>query len=221
MAPFLFFLFVLLMVVFGIYAWRQEKKRREALELWCKKHGWKMAGHSVQGWHVDYPGIRLFQRGHSRDGDNIITGHFRGRPVMLLDYSFVTGSGKNRTVHNYGVSILGCDFPTVPLQIRREHFFDKVGDFLGAGDIDFESAEFSGKFHVQSADRKWAYDVIHTRTMEYLLGAPDFAIEFGFGEILIARTGKCSPEQYEQQVEMAWQLYNLIPNYVIKQMRGE
>ena len=38
-------------------------------------------------------------------------------------------------------------------------------------------------------DRKWAYDVIHTRTMEYLLQAPSFTIEFGFGEIAVYKTG--------------------------------
>jgi hypothetical protein len=219
--PYLIFLFIVLVVIFGIYAWRQEVKRREALRAWCLTHGWKLSSHSVEGWHVDYSGIRVFSRGHSRSGDNIITGHFRGRPVTLLDYKYTTGSGKNRQVHNYGLTIMGSDFPTIPLQIRREHFFDKVGEFLGGGDIDFESAEFSRKFHVKSADRKWAYDVIHTRTMDYLLTAPDFMVEFGFGEIVILRKGKCDPAQYESQVEMAWQLYDLIPDYVIKQMKGE
>lgn len=221
MVPYLFLLFVILMIIFAVYAWRQEKKRREALRLWCRQHGWKLAGHSVQGWDKDYPGIRIFDRGHSKSGDNIITGHYKGQQVTLLDYTFTTGSGKNSTTHHRGISILNCDFPTVPLQIRREHAFDKMGAFLGAGDIDFESAEFSRKFFVKSADRKWAYDVIHTRTMEYLLEAPHYSIEFGFGEIAIMRTGKCSPAQYEEQVEMAWQLYDLLPEYLIKQMKGE
>ncbi len=221
MVPYLFIAFVFIMIILAVYGWRQEKARREALLTWCRRHGWKLAGHSVQGWDVDYPGVRLFHRGHSKDGDNIITGHFRGYPVTLLDYQFTTGSGKNRNTHHYGITIMGCEFPTVPLQIRREHAFDKVGAFLGAGDIDFESAEFSRKFFVKSADRKWAYDVIHTRTMDYLLAAPHYSIEFGFGEIVVIRSGKCSPEQYEEQVEMAWQMHELIPEYVIKQMKGE
>ena len=36
-------------------------------------------------------------------------------------------------------------------------------------DIDFESDEFSRKFYVQSSDRKFAYDVLHPRMMEFLL----------------------------------------------------
>jgi len=220
-APYLFILFVILIIIFAFYAWLQEQKRREALRLWCKKYGWTLANHSVQGWHEDYPGIKLFDQGHSKDGDNVITGHFRGQPVTLLDYKYVTGSGKNRTTHHYGVTIMDCGFPTIPLQIRLEHVLDKLGAFLGGGDIDFESAEFSRMFHVKSADRKWAYDVIHTRTMDYLLSAPDYSIEFGYGEIVIIHTSKCSVDQYEEQVEMAWQLFDLLPEYLIKQMKGE
>ncbi len=221
MVPYLIAIFVVLIIVGAIYAWYEEEKRRTALRDWCQRQGWKMLGHSVQGWHVDYPGIKLFKMGHGREGDNIITGHFRGRPVTLLDYEYTTGSGKNRTTHRHGITILGCDFTTVPIQIRTEYFFDKVGEFFGGGDIDFESAEFSQQFHVKSADRKWAYDIIHTRTMEYLLQAPDYSIEFGFGEIVIMTTGRCTPEQYEQQVAMAMELYDLIPDYVKKQMKGE
>ena len=221
MVPYLIIIFIIIMIILAVYGWRMEQKRREALRAWCRSHGWKMSGHSIDGWDVDYPGIRLFNRGHSRSGDNIITGYHHDHPITLLDYKYTTGSGKNRSTHHYGVTILDCGFPTIPLLIRREHAFDKVGSFLGMGDIDFESAEFSRKFYVKSTDRKWAYDVIHIRTMDYLLGAPNYSIEFGYGEIAILRTGKCSPAQYEQQVEMAYQLYQLIPEYLIKQMKGE
>ncbi len=221
MAPYLFGIFVLLIIIAAFFAWRSEEKRRAALRAWSKRQGWSLLDHSVRGWHVDYPGIKLFKQGHGQEGDNIITGHFRGRPVTLLDFEYTTQSGKSRTTHRYGVTILATDFSTVPLQIRREYFFDKVGEFLGAGDIDFESVEFSKKFHVKSSDRKWAYDIIHNQMMEYLLKAPDFSIEFGFGEIVISQTGRCTPEQYEKQVAMAMDLYDLIPDYVVKQMKGE
>ncbi len=101
--------------------------------------------------------------------------------MTCLDWQFVTGSGKNRQTHRHAVVIVETGLPVIPLEIRREHLLDKVGEFLGHDDIDFESAEFSRTFHVTAADRKWAYDVIHTRTMEYLLQAPPFTIAFGFG----------------------------------------
>lgn len=221
MSPYLFALFVVIVIAAGIYAWRQEAKRRQALRAWCARHGWKMASHSIKGWSRDYPGIQLFDKGRGREGDNIITGHFRGRAVTLLDYEYVTGSGKNRSTHRYGVVLMDADHPVIPLRIRREHIFDKVGEFLGAGDIDFESAEFSRRFHVTSADRKWTYDIIHARTMDYLLEAEPFSIEFGFGEVAVYKEGRSAPQDYEAQVEMAARLLDLIPDYVVRQMKGE
>ena len=65
------------------------------------------------------------------------------------------------------------------VSIRAEHWGDKLVQAIGFDDIDFESAEFSRKFFVKSPDKRWAYDVIHQETMDYLLQAPDAAVEFG------------------------------------------
>ncbi|PID79263.1 hypothetical protein CSB20_10965 [bacterium DOLZORAL124_64_63] len=221
MPPVFFLIFVVLMIMAGVYAWHQERKRREELHRWAFRYGWKMLGHSRDDWASRYPGLALFGRGGGQVGDNIITGHFRGRAVTVLDYKYVTGSGNSRTTHHFGVVLMETGFPVVPLEIRREHVFDKVGEFLGGGDIDFESAEFSRTFHVASSDRKWAYDVIHARTMEYLLGAPPFCIEFGFGEVAVYKMGRSRTADFEAQVEMAAKLIDLVPDFVVRQMKGE
>jgi len=213
---------IIILVGIGIFlSWKAEQKRREALLLWATGRGWNLAPGGKASMDREFPGIKLFQRGHSRVAKNIITGRFQGREVTLMDYRYVVGHGKNRSTHRRGVVILHCDFPTVPLAIRRENPLDRVGEFFGADDIDFESAEFSRKFYVKSADRKWAFDVVHTRTMEYLLTAPALTIEFGFGEIAVYKTGRCDTEAYETALEMAGKLYELIPDYVVRQMKGE
>ena len=59
---------------------------------------------------------------------------------------------------------------TMPdLLIRREGLFDKIVSAFGKNDIDFESAEFSRKYFVKCDSRKFAYDIIHPRMMEFLL----------------------------------------------------
>ena len=181
MHPFFIALIVVGAVALFSYLQVQEQKRKKALRGWVRKRKWSYSDEKHRGWDRDFPGVKLFDKGHSRWGRSVITGMFHDRPVTLVDYKYTTGHGKHRRNHKVGAVVLHCDFPTIPLQIRREHPFDKVGEFLGKDDIDFESAEFSRKFFVQSADRKWAYDIIHTRTMEYLLPAPSFNIEFGFG----------------------------------------
>jgi len=213
---------IVLAVGTGLYlAWQADKRRREALLLWATRRGWKFIPGKNGNMPQDYPGLKVFQKGHSRSAKNIIKGEHKGLPVTFMDYRYVVGHGKNRSPHNRIMAILHCDFPTVPLFIRRESPLDRVGEFFGADDIDFESSEFSRKFYVKSADRKWAFDVIHTRTMEYLLKAPSFTIEFGFGEIAVYRTGHCGTDQYEQALELAWGLYDLVPDYLVRQMKGE
>lgn len=218
----IFVILIFLAIGVGIYiAWQMDKKRREELLLWATGRGWDLRPDKIKTMDRDFPGLKVFQKGHSRLAKNIIKGEFEGHPVILMDYRYVVGHGKNRSTHNRGVVILQCDFPTVPLFIRRENPMDRVGEFFGADDIDFESSEFSRKFYVKSADRKWAFDVVHTRTMEYLLQAPSFMIEFGFGEIAVYKTGFCDPGSYEGALQMAAKLHDLIPDFVVRQMKGD
>lgn len=221
MPPLGFLIVLLALAAFGVYSWRQDQKRREALMAWAASRRWRFMRHGVEGLRSSYPGVKLFDRGHSRSNGNAVNGELEGHPVLCLDYKYVTGSGKNRSTHRFGVVILETGFPAIPLQIRRENPLDKVGEFFGKDDIDFESAEFSRRFHVTSADHRWAYDIIHARTMEYLMDAPPVAIEFGFGEIAIYRSGRNAPADHETCLVVARKLLEMVPDYVVKQMRGE
>ncbi len=204
--------------VFGIFVWRKEQQRRQALLAWAAARRWRFQRKGLPDLRSRFPGLKILDRGHSRSNGNVITGTVDGREVLCLDYKYVTGSGKNRSTHSVGMVIMDCGFPTIPLLIRREHVFDKVGEFLGADDIDFESVEFSRRFYVKSNDRKWAYDIIHSRTMDYLMQAPALNIEFGMGAIAVYRSGYNNPAQHEEALKVASTMLDLIPDYVVKQM---
>ena len=53
--------------------------------------------------------------------------------------------------------------------LRREGLFDRMAGALGFDDIDFESVEFSRRFHVKSSDKRFAYDLIDAGMMQFLL----------------------------------------------------
>lgn len=220
MHPALLVGFVVVAMVFGVMGWRQEQRRLRLLLHWARSRGLVRHEGKQRDWHQRYPGLQVLQRGHSRKSTLTIEGEIDGRRVVCLDYVFVTGSGKNRSTHRWALVIVETGFPVIPLTIRREHVFDKVGEFLGHDDIDFESAEFSRTFHVSAADRKWAYDVIHTRTMEYLLGAPDFTIAFGLNEIAVARTGRLQALHCREALKVARAMIDFIPDYALTQLKG-
>ena len=142
--------------------------------------------------------FELFQRGDSRHSYDLIAGHKDKIEVMLFDYSYETGSGKNRTTHRRTACILTLPirhyFPYVV--IRPEGFFDKLASAVGFNDIDFESVEFSKKYFVKSKDRRFAYDVIHPRMMEYLLSVGSLYVEIANRALLVHHDTRLSPDRW-------------------------
>jgi hypothetical protein len=57
--------------------------------------------------------------------------------------------------------------------------------------------------------------------MDYLLKRNFHALEFGFAELCVIRNGRHSPESYEEALRFAKGLLDLVPDYVVKQMKGE
>ena len=90
-------------------------------------------------------------------------------------------------------------------------------DFFGFNDIDFESAEFSRKFYVKAKDRRWAYDIIHQRMIEYLLEAPKFHIQLDSKDIMVWRNRRFSEQDFDDAFALIQDILDRLPNYVKKQ----
>jgi hypothetical protein len=203
-----------------VLAVRHERKRRRLLRAWARAKGFSMHGTARHGWEKEYPALKLLDRGRSRHTVLHLEGEVDGRRARCLDYRYTTGSGKNRKTHHYSIVLLDTGAPVIPLAIRREHVFDRMGEFFGHDDIDFESSEFSRRFHVSAADRKWAYDVIHTATMDYLLTLPPVTIEFGFAEVAVYVTGSLTGDRCQQGLAIAQKMLDLVPDDVLAQLKG-
>jgi hypothetical protein len=160
------------------------------------------------------------RHGHSRYAYNIIQGHYNERPLCLFDYHYVTGSGKNRRTHNFSSVIIDTQLPIKPLFIRTENFFDKVTEFVGMDDIDFEWKEFSDAFYVKSPDKKWAYDVLHQKTMEFLMRAPRFTLDFQGPLVIAYRNKRFSINDFEDAISVIEGILNNLPDYLINELKG-
>ncbi len=217
---FLVILIVLIVAAVVIYQLHAAAERRKALSAWAHSRGMSFDPGKDRGMDERFRDFKALRRGHSRYARNIMRGTWKGLGVLAFDYHYATGSGKNRRNHNFSAVIVTAPLPLKPLYIRREGFFDKLGDFFGAGDIDFESAEFSRRFYVKSPDRKWAYDVIHTRMMEHLMAGPDYGIQFDTRHVMVWRQKRFSPAQLDQAAEFVRRMLELIPDYVVRQQSG-
>lgn len=92
-------------------------------------------------------------------------------------------------------------------------------EFFGVDDIDFESAQFSREFRVKSPDKKWAYDVLHQRTMEFLLSNPRFSIEFDTEHVICWRNRRFNLQTRESAIGVAEGILDRLPEYLIRERR--
>jgi hypothetical protein len=113
--------------------------------------------------------------------------------------------------------VLGTPLPLKFLYIRPENVFDKVSDFFGFDDIDFESAEFSRKFYIKAEEKRWAYHVIHQRMMAYLLESPKFHVQMDTEQVMAWRNSRFKEEDFDAAFALIQGILIRLPEYLKKQ----
>ena len=217
---------VALMVALGIYGSYAAEQRRKALVAWGQAHGLMFNADKAYGLDDRYPDFDCLRSGSNRYAYNTLTGAYKNWSCRAFDYHYETRStdskGRQQTQHHhFSAAIIDSPVPLKPLFIRPEGLFDKVKEFFGMEDIDFESAEFSRKFYVKAPDRKWAYDVIHPRTMEFMLSMPMFTLRLAGSEAIVYRGTTFKPEEFSQAIEVLTGILERLPDYAVKQLLAE
>lgn len=219
--------FVGLMIIAVVVGYMQHRKRIEALQTWAASLGLSFDPARNRQIESRFAEFACFKEGNDRYAYNISHGHYEGRRVYAFDYHYSTtststdsdgNSSTDTTHHNFSAIILEPNLPLKPLLIRPEGFGDRIANFFGKNDIDFESAEFSKRFFVQADDRRWAYDVLHARAMAFLLDQPPHIIEFAPQRVLILRNRRVmDAAQFHAAIHIADQLLDGLPDYVRQQ----
>lgn len=169
-------------------------------------------------------GHSVFNKGRSREATNNIFGRIDlgGFPVEVRmgDYQYVTGSGKSRQTHRLSFACFLLPFVGTPdLLIRTEGLGDKVLGGLGFDDIDFESEEFSRRFWVKSGDKRYAYDLVHPRMMEFFMESSPSHVEVVRDVCLILEgKRKWDPEAFERAPGWFEAFIQLWPQHIVEQL---
>jgi hypothetical protein len=220
----IFIIVIALIIVGAFYSHQQQAARRAALAQFSAERGWRFEPENDASHDSRYAYFSVFAQGHSRYAYNTILGTAsiadRAWPLQMGDYHYATTSsnGKKTTTHHHRLSYLIVETPYLgapDLFIRAEGFLDSIAGFLGFDDIDFESAEFSDRFIVKSSDKRFAYDVLHPRMMEFMLdgGAP--TIDFRRGQCCLYRSQKCwTPEEFAATLAWATDFFARWPRHI-------
>lgn len=187
------------------------------LSRWARRSGLKFSMWYDVGFKIRHGGFRCLLAGKNQFAYNVCCGRWNGWDVFAFDYKCTTQTLAGSQDKKFSAVLVKPEFRLKPLQIRAEAFSDRLADFMGKGDIDFESAEFSDKFYVAALDRKWAYDVLNLRAIEYLLKSPadKFFIQFSENEVLLTKLqeGIMKPHEFEAALNIATSLLFTIPEY--------
>lgn len=196
-------------------AWRallQAGRRREALRAYANARGFRFLADRgpLPSDLRDFP---PFKQGSNRYGYNFLTGDWEASAGVWTrlhagdyHYQVTRSNGKNTSTTHYHLSYVAIHLPDGPaprVAVRRENFLDTISAAIGFDDIDFESAEFSRKFHVSSDDKRFAYDLLHPRTMEMLLARCPKRLDLG-GPWLLVTDGARQWKHEEFDDWLAW-----------------
>lgn len=209
-----------IVIIGAAFAFYADIKRRNKLSLWALQNGLEFSSGKATDEVYEFGDFDCLNRGSDRYAYNMISGTLHGIKFIGFDYHYQTGSGKNRQQHFFSAVILKSPILLKPLLIRPENLLDKVGAALGFDDINFESAEFSRKFFVKSPDKRWAYDIIHPRMMEYLLASPVFSIQFGLAYVIAWRDRRFECADFEAAAQIVKGIFDRIPEYVVQKQQG-
>jgi len=218
--------FLVLVVAIGVLGYLAAKKRVAEFQTLAAQRGWIHVERDDR-WVVAFDGAP-FGLGHNRQARNVLRGTWSGRPFIAFDYVYYTtetstdaeGHTSHREQsHSYGVVAVESGAPFPALEVTPEGFFTRMLGRLTNRDIELESEDFNRAFTVTCPDRKFASDVLHPRTMEFLLAHREAAFRFDRRHVLVVRPGQASILEIEARLSLADELLDQVPEFVWREAR--
>lgn len=188
-------------------------RRRKRMAAWAAQRGYRFTAEDPQ-LSQGFAHFEPFGRGHSRKARHVVRGTVAGNTFVVFQYEYTTGYGKNREHHVHQICALRMPLSSPGLVVRREHVGHKIFDALGGEDIDFESDEFSRRFWVRSPDRRFAYDILHPRMMEYLMPLDRYLWQWKGKALLLSTADHIEPARAEAMLNAAAGLVALLPRHL-------
>ena len=215
--PFLFIgLIVGLFVFLIIYARRKEKERTQQLQLAAGQLGWGFMPEAALNMIPTFERFALFNQGHGKEIKNMMYGEASGIKAAVFDYTYVTGSGKNRQTHFQSVVYLEPANLAIPyFSLRPEGFLHKIFTAFGYQDIDFgQRPEFSRQYILRGQDEPAIRQTFNDRLLTFYESYPGTSTDGGGNQLLVYRGGyRFQPQEIQSYVGLGLSVLNLLPRY--------
>jgi hypothetical protein len=215
----LVFLLIVIIVAIAIVAWQAEIKRRDALAAVAANLGLSFCPDHNRELARRYENLRGLNEGQNRYVFDLLAGIYTGHRLTVFDFHYETSStdskGHRNTSHHYLHVVLIHLERTLPdLFVAPEGVFSKIAQAFGYDDIDFESHEFSRRFCVRSADKKYAYNFCNALMIDLLLDNPQLRIETRGSVLAAVFDGKMSPTSIESEINLLCDVRGRMPDHL-------
>jgi len=147
--------------------------------------------------------FQLFAHGHSRRARNVMRGRSGDVEVVLMDYQYTTGGGKNSQTFRQSVAIYpGAGRALPEFTLAPENVLAKIGQLFGYQDIDFEaSEEFSKHYLLRGPDEAAIRAAFGAEALGFFAQQRGWSVESRAGALAVYRGGKrCKPEDIQPWV---------------------
>lgn len=187
--------------VVGAAAWQYfaEKKRRAAFAEAAALLGLDYSPYDSGAALGRFIGFPFFCQGRGHSYSNLLRGRLDAKAeVLVLDYAYVTGSGKNRHTHRQTVAVFRAEGLGLPaFELRPENILHKVGGLFGYQDIDFaEHPDFSGKYLLRGKEEPAVRGLFDAAILNHFALHPGWRVEGEGDWLAVLREGRrVAPEE--------------------------
>jgi hypothetical protein len=214
---------LVLVVAIAVLVVRHQLHKRKVAEFtaFAAQRGWhyRERDDSLTHRYLGTP----FGRGFGQVARHVLAGAHRGRELVAFEYVYKEreGSGKNRRTVTYRNTVVVLNTPATrpTLEVSREGIGRRLLGMVGIRDLQLESEEFNKSFHIRTEDDKFAYDVLHPRTMEWMLGdqrCHDLPFRFERADLLTWRTGTIDLAAVGWMLDYLCDVLDRVPTFVWK-----
>jgi hypothetical protein len=200
---------LLIGLIAGLLFYFDKKRRQQWLEV-----ATALGFESLAIFPTELDGVvgssPLLSTGRQRTWTNIYRRQVDSLGVVFGDYRYTVGQGKNTKVWYQTIILFHSPtFASPRFEIKPEGWFSRIGEMLGAQDIDFaEAPEFSKKYVLKSDDEAAVRDFLRPDILELLAGLQNLCLEVRSGTLMFWFDRRTIPPiEFKTAFEQAFSVY--------------
>ena len=216
----------LFLVIFLFILWiRVARKRRKSLADWAKSRGLAFNPARVTNLDSRFPRFDCLVRGSRRSATNVAVGDWLEHPFLAFDYNhdipFQDEKGREKIQsRTFSAVIMGTKASLEPFLLRPRKEGDSDAMDFGLELVISDIKTFNQQFDVRARDPRWALQVLRPRTVDLLLSAPRFNIQFDTNYVIAYRMSLFSPEDFVSAGHVLERIIEELPMSITRGMRA-